>query len=270
MARGELSKPFNLISTPATIYTREVGFSVKVNVSAEWPAKLPIYGTPYRNCQFVSKVRQKEFGDFILTRIDGSGDHFYFYFSKNKSAAEAYTPFKDPEISMGNHYWPPILIKVDIEKSKVPRAVNTGDSIYRGNTFNAIPTFVPSADTGSLFLLREFLMPNLPEFRQHPTPIAGSVSFPVPGGSPFSFPECLHGDITINGMDESKDVYATVGATVSSNVGFSGPYHFPATNFKTWLPYFLYERPTKLATGAYHVAQMEVIPPNLPKAQRGR
>lgn len=265
---GALDKPFRLITTPATIHTREVGFAVKVSVSADWPAKLPVLGDTY-SASKASKVRLKEFKSYICTAVEDAGqNYFWLYFSKDKTAAEANTPYKNPHQEFGNHPWPPILIDVDIAKSRLPRSVNAGDAIFRGNSYTATPIWIPSADTGTLFVLREFISPEEPEIPQWPTPTTSSVSFPVPGQGMFNF-DGLHHDITVQQMQESDSSYDPASGSTTSHVGFAGERSFKATDPKTWLPYFLYDRPSKIATGAWHRAQMEVIPPPLPPRQRG-
>ncbi len=269
---GELEKPFRLRNTPATLYTGEIGFTVKVSAVSDWiPARLPQRGTAYRDCTHLSKTRQADFGDYILTDIQGEGDYWYFSFSKYKTALEAATPFKDPHTQLGNHPWHPTLLKVDIVKMKMPISVNAGDKIFRGRRFQAIPTYHPAMDTGTLFILREYVTPDEPQIQQHVGPQVAPVSFPLPGANaPFSFEPCYHPAININIMREVVDVYDTVGAAVTSAVGSQGPFSFPATDPPFPTSYILYSRPTKLATGAWHTQEMEVQPPNLPPIITGR
>lgn len=267
-----LDDPFRLYTTPATLYTREIGFAVKVSTSVDTVARLPILGDTYGSASaFHSQTRISEYGNYICTKAEDGGEgYFWYFFSKNKTAPEAAAPFKNPEENFGNHYWPPILKAIDILRNAVPKTANTGNSVYSGWSYSAVPIFVPSADTGTLFVLREMLGPTSFGIPQWPTPMSSSVSFNLPNSASFSFPECLHDDISIDGLQDLEQIYATVGAAITNRVGLVNLRSFPATNFKTWLPYFLYDRQTRTATGAYHRTQMEVVPPPLPKAQRGR
>lgn len=261
---------FTKIATPATLYTREVGFVVTVDSEERWigTATQPIQGTTYGNSPFTTKPNLTDFTSYICTKIEGGRDKWLFYFSKTKTDAEANTAFFTKQ-DMGNHYWPPILLDVALEKSKMQRAANVGDYIYRGYSYTATPIWIPSADTGSLFLMREFLYPEEIELPQHHTLQTRSVSFPVPGQGMFSFPDNLGPEITIDGLQDSDSAYNNSTSAVTSNVGFTSPYNFKATDPETWAPYILYDRQSKISTGAYHRIQMEVVPPNLPPKQLG-
>lgn len=207
------------------------------------------------------------YGKYILSDVTMGDGSFIFWYLPNLTEEQKNTPFRSTP-STGNHYWPPILLDIEIEKSKFPRAVDTGDRIDRAFTYTATPIFIPNADTGTLFLLREFFSPTKFEIPQWPTPIATAVNFPVPGSRPFSFQECLHPDIEVPPMEDSSSSYDPTSLTISSNLGLTTPWFFPATDPKTWLSFILYDRQT-LTDGGWHRTQMEVFPPNLPKRQRG-
>lgn len=264
-----LEDPLQTHTTPATGYTGELCISVDFASDPNRAGRYPVVGTTTYLASELCGERMSEFGSYICTKVDGSGKFHRAWFGKPKTAVEADTPFKTPEEDMGNHYWPPILKAVEITRNKVPKTANTGDNIYSGFTYSAVPIFVPNADTGTLFVLREMLSPVKFNIPQWPTPITGAVHFPLPNSSPFSFPECLHDDIVIGGLQDLEQIVDTVGLAVTNRVGLVNNRNFPATNFKTWLPYILYDRQTQLATGLYHRRQMEVVPPPLPLTQRG-
>ena len=265
---GKLGLQFSKLTLPSTIYTREVGFVIGVDEDVEWigTSSMPILGTTYSASAIQPKVQEAAYGSYICTAVNSSGGRWYFYFSKNKTTAEALVPYKDPAERFGNHYWPPILKRVDFKKSKMPATVNTGDGVRRAVKYYDEVTYIPSADTGSLFLTREFISPTEFHIPQWPTPLAGSVSwsFPTQG----SFQECLHDDIEIQNLKESDSTYSASGAQVTSDVGLISGVSFPATNFKTWLPHILSDSQSKTAVGSWHRTQIEVVPPPLPKAQR--
>lgn len=268
--QSDLENPFKTVTTPATLYNREIGFAVKVSMSQDKVPRLPIKGMTYKAAA-ICQTRMSEFKDYVCTSIpEGqSGDFILVYFSKPKSATEAMVSFFTHTPSMQNLYWPPILLKIDIVRSKIPRTVNTGDSIYRGFTYTATPTFIPSADTGTLYIQHEYLGSSEYNIPQYPTPLASAVNFPLPGSSPFQFNECLHGPISVDQLTDSYDIYATVGGAVTSNVGVVGRYSKPATDFETWLPFILTARQNRTAAGSYHLVETEVIPPPLPDGERG-
>lgn len=261
---------FRVLKTPATLYTRETGICVKVSTAEGCIKRLPVLGEAYKKGKFNPKHRLSEFGDYICTDVDeGDGSFFWFYYSLNKSAADALKDFKLPHSELQNHYWAPILLKIDVKRSKVPRTSNTGTAIVSGSSYQAIPIYRPAADSGTLWVLHEYLSPTEPNIPQHALPQPDAINFPVPGGPAFSFPECLHDDLDVEKMEDSSSSYANVGGAVTDSVGVYGPFSFPRTNFKTWLAHTLYERANKIATGAYHGHRMEVIPPPLSRKKRG-
>jgi hypothetical protein len=267
---GELDRPFKIHRTPATLYTREVGFAVKVSAAADWiPNRLPAKGTPYRDCEHISKHRLADFGAYILTDIQGDGDYWWFFYSKNKSTAEAWTPFKTPKSEMRNHHWPLELVRIDIVRHKLPIVANTGRNIRSTFKYDGIPVYRERPDTGSLFTLTEYLMPTEPDSQQDATPHPEPISFQLPNNKPFSFPPSLHGPIQIDAMREEYEVYDVAGAAATGAASFVGPFSFPATNFRTCLPFTLYIVPERTSTGSYHVRKMEVSPPSTSRLRRG-
>lgn len=191
----------------------------------------------------------------------------YFNYGPDQTEEQKQEPFRATP-STGNHYWPPILLGVRINKSSFPRTSNAGNVIYRGDSYEATPIFYPSADTGTKFTLREFFSATKFEIPQWDTPITGQVSFPVPGSRPFSFPECLHPDIPIPQLFNGVSQYQTISGAVLNQIGIYQRWIFPATNFKTWESYILYDRQTQVEAG-WHRTQMEVFPPALPRRQIG-
>lgn len=265
---GQLEDPLRIIALPCTAYTREVGIAVRVSSDASRLTRIPIIGDTYRSAA-ICKTRLPEFGDFICTDIQGSGDYIDVFFSKNKTTAEALTAFKPPTTKTGNLYWPPMLLDVEVRELKVPRTANTGDQIISGKSYEAIPVWIPSADTGTLFTMYQSIMPTEPVIAQAPTYQTRSVSFPLPGGRAFSFGENIGPEINIRVMQDTYQSYDVVAETIGSNVGAIGPFTFKATDPKFWTTYELYRRSNKLATGAYIMEWMMVTPPPTPPRIRG-
>lgn len=264
-----LEHPLSIIATPATKYNREFAIAVKVSSDSSKIPRLPVEGDTYASSK-LSQVRMSEFKNHVCTEISGQGDYIYVTFSPSISAANAGKPFKPPKSKFGNLFWHPTLLKVDVVRMSVPRAVNIGNRIVRGYQYQAIPTYHPSMDTGTAFVLTQYLCNEEPDIPQHPTPQVTPINFPVPGAeSGFSFPECYHPKIDIEMMRDVVDVYETEGGQVTSTVGNKGPFSFAATDPPFPTPYVLYERPAKLSTGQHLVDHMLVIPPNLPAIVTG-
>ncbi len=275
-----MAAPKNQFQITGTPDPNEEAFFTDLNQEAlknlrtdQWPRTADAGGTAtiYQDWNLSLPERvQQGWGNYVYTKKRPLGEGVIrFFWAKNKTEAEINSPFKTTP-TMGNHYWGPILLDIEITKSKIPRAVDTGDRIYRGFTYKAIPIWIPSADTGTLFILREFTAPAKFDIPQWPTPILTPVNFAVPGSRDFSFPESYHGDLPIKEMEDSSSSYDPVSVAVSSNVGLTTPWFFPATPFKTWGTFILYDRQSQdEESGVWHRLQMEVNPPNLPKRQRG-
>ncbi len=268
MAASELESPLRVVALPSTVYTREVGIIVRVSSDASKLPRLPILGDTYASAA-ICQTRMSEFANYICTSIEGSGNYLDVGFSLNKTAAQALVPYKAPSSRFGNLFWPTILLDVKIIETKLGRSVNTGQTVRFGKSYEAIPTWIPSVDTGTLFILRQMLSTTEPDIPQHHTYHTRSVSFPVVGGRYFSFGENIGPELNIAQMQAAVQSYDVATAIVSGQLGLVGPYNFKATDPKTWAPYFLYDRAQKTATGSYLREQMEVIPPNLPPRQSG-
>lgn len=207
------------------------------------------------------------YGNYLYVRKVGlGGGEVRFYWSANKTQEQKDTPFRETT-TFGNHYWPPILLGVDIQKSRMPRAVNGGNVIYRGAKYEGTPIWIPNADTGTKFVLKDYFAADKFDIPKYPTPITAPVSFPLPGSDPFNFPESLHGDITIPALQDELSTYNLGTSQVLNVVGSTSGWFIPHTNFETWKPYVLYDRQSEVEVG-WHRQQMWVFPPALPKAQR--
>ena len=271
MPREENNDTHQTVPTPNP-NERVLFVTVEESVFSENPDALPVLNTRYADCDraLFGPDYKRQFDDWIYIdqMPNRSNGRAVLVFGNNKTEEEKNTPFRSVP-SMGNHYWPPILLDIEIEKSRVPRSVDTGDRIYKGFTYTATPIYHPNADTGTLFILNLYSSATQFDIPQSPTPITRAVNFPVPGSRPFSFPECLGPDITVLEMEDSDSSYDPVSLTISSNLGLTTPWFFPATDPKTWAPYILYDRQEKDASGLWIRTQMWVYPPNLPKRQRG-
>ncbi len=262
-------------SSSRTIATPKPGeFAVAVSVPSHLikATDVVVEGVKYKDTpQWMDKsLITSGYGDYVFMRSSSGGEEtIVFYFGKNKTAAEAETPFREFVLKVGNFYWPPILLGVDIVKG-MPRASNAGNVVYSGNTYEAVPIWIPSAETGSIFIQREFLGSKPFDILQWDSPIADAISFPVPGGPRFDFPECLHGDLTVDNMDGSVSEYNVSTDGVTNRAGLIGERFFPATNFKTWSFFTISDSQDELESGQWLRKQVEVRPPNLPRKKRGR
>jgi hypothetical protein len=207
------------------------------------------------------------YGDYILSDVTPGDSQMSFWYLPNLTEEQKNTPYRETP-STGNHYWPPILVGIRTDKSSFPRTANAGNIIYKGDSYEVTPIFYPSADTGTRFVLREYFSPTKFDIPQWDTPLTAQVSFPVPGSRPFSFPECLHPDIPVPDFFNGVSQYAPSTGVVLNQIGIFKRWFFPATNFKTWESFILYDRQS-LESGGWHRTQMEVFPPALPRRQIG-
>jgi hypothetical protein len=257
---SDLEKPFRGLVTPAFPYTREKAFKVLVSADFSNVDRLPIIGTTYANAN-ICQTRMSEFSSYICSDVKGEGDYWWFYFSKDKTAAQAWTRFKEPEEELRNHSWPLELLKVTTYYETIPFAANLGNKVRSGYRWHAVASYRERPDTGTLFSLSEFLMPTRPVIPQDVGPNPEPITFPLPNNKPFSFPPSLHGAFIIDAMQDAVQEYDTAGASVTSGLSVAGPYQISATNMKTCLPYVLYTIPQRTEVGAYLVRQMMVTPP---------
>lgn len=270
MASSNLDRDaWSLLDTPATLYTGEVAVKARFSIDQDKAQRIPSLGDLY-NAGIAVQKRVSEFGLYQCTRIEISGEYGWATYSKPKTDAEAMRPYKEPETDFGNHYWPPILYGVDIERRKLQSAVNVGGSIQRGNQYTATPIWSPSIDTGSTFITRHFLSPTAFAIPPWPTIVTRSVNFPVPGQGMFSFPEHLGLELIIPAMQECADSYDTATAGVTSRVGLTQERTFKATDPATWVNIILSDRQSQTAAGAWHRIQVEVQPPAVTARILGR
>ncbi len=264
-----LDRPLRVVTLPSTVYTGEVGIAVRVSSDSDKLPRLPKRGDTYRQAN-ICQVRMGEFKDFVCTEIDGQGEYIWVYFSKNRTAFDI-TPYKKPTTEMGNHPWPLVLKRIDIKRHLIPTSVTAGENIYKGVRYSATPYYYESADTGTLFELREYIHTTEPDTVQHETPQPQPINFPLPGSSPFSFPASLHKKIDIEAMQETyaDEIVDATGTSFTQSLGVFAAVSFPATNFTTWIAHVLYDRSTKLSTGAFHQRQMWVHPPSIGKLVKG-
>jgi hypothetical protein len=206
--------------------------------------------------------------EFLINR--GGGETIEFLFGKPKTKEEATKPFESYWKKHGNHRWPPILKSLEIiEDTSMPRTANViknGEAgIVIGPTYFDKYVYIPDCNEGSKFWFEEFVSPvpfNLPNYR---VPVATAVQFSVPGLS-GGFQESLHDDINI---PDTRSASSTLFASSSQAAsGFVSGQSFPKTNFKTWLPYVVYDEQKQDETGLWYRQRIRVFPPMRPRAIR--
>lgn len=115
MSKKELQ--WTKFSTPATKYTREIGFVVSVDADESFigTSDMPVEGTTYGN----SPIQPKPYADkldadgvafstYVCTKVEGSA-RWSFYFGKPKTLAQANTRYHW-EIKSENYPWEGVLL----------------------------------------------------------------------------------------------------------------------------------------------------------------
>lgn len=268
-----------LIDTPDPSST---SFVVKVPQDSVYgePAAIPAVGSEFRNLGFyqsrnlgwipdASLAQDGRFGLYQYVDKKSDDEYVNFIYAKNKTDEEKNTPFRSSWKKHGNHRWPPILKGIVIlSDNSLPRSANyiqNGVSgIATGPSYYDRYIYIPDCNEGTRFLLEEFFAATQFVIPRYRTPVATSVQFSVPGLN-GSFQECLHDDIDIPPVRTANAVYLG-GQSFTGNGQVEGQF-FPKTNFKTWLPYVLFDEQEQRESGWYR-QRIRVFPPILPKAIR--
>lgn len=239
------------------------------SVIAANPDFIPVEGTTYRNFPegLIARSYPVElWGDYIYT--SPMGDHGLL-FAKPKTPEQAITPWRRQWSKFGNHRWHPILKNlILIENPSFPRSTNFIQNGQQG--FATAPSYddryvyIPDVNEGTRFFTEEFQAPTQYVIPRYRTPVPTGVQYSV-GDLRGAFQECLHDDIEIPATRSSNAIYLG-GAAYSGNGSVEGQV-FPRTNFKTWLPYVIYDE-QELTNGVWYRKRIRVFPPARPRAIR--
>jgi hypothetical protein len=244
------------------------------------PAAIPSPGDPFSQLGFyngqnlgwipdAAMATDERFGLYQYVDKSSGDGYVKFVYAAPKTDAQKNTPFRSSWKKHGNHRWPPILKSIVIlSDNNLPRSANViqnGQSgIATGPTYYDRYIYIPDCNEGTRFLLEEFFAATQFVIPRYRTPVATSVQFSIPGLN-GSFPECLHPDIDIPPARTANAVY--LGDQAFSGNGQVEGQFFPKTNFKTWLPYVLFDEQEMRESGWYR-QRIRVFPPLLPKAIR--
>lgn len=269
--------PSPLWSLHKTPKPSEKSFSVLVSMAnmaprmAEFDAYLE--GALFKDFPIIpdqALAQDDQFGLYRFTDSeDGDAEHLRFFFGKNKTAEEANTPYRRQFSKFGNHRWHPILKNlVILENTAFPRSTNFiqngQQGLATGPSYDDRYIYIPDVNEGSRFFTEEFVgsVPfNIPQYR---VPIPTGIQYSM-GDLRGSFPEALHDDIVIPMAQTSNAIYLG-GQAYAGNGPVEGQF-FPRTNFKTWLPYIVYDE-QQLTNGVWYRKRIRVFPPLRPKAIR--
>ena len=217
---------------------------------------LPAEGTLYSSAEwktFLGRDYLKEFADYVYTsQGEDTKDGATVLFAKDKTAAEANTPFRTTK-RFGNHYWHVILVKLTpvlVEGFPLSAQVGSTNTNANANRYVMREVYIPSANEGSLFVEDEFTSPRPFAIGSNKVPIPAAVSYDLisrRGG----FPECLHDRLTI----------PSIPTTGSHSLPAQT---FPETNVTTWMPYVITDE-QHLTNGVYYRKRTLVIPPAFPE-----
>lgn len=210
------------------------------------------------------------FGQYRFSECADEGPaNMRFFFGKNKTPEEANDPFRSTWKKFGNHRWMPILKGIAIiQDYSFPRSTNAINLIQQGiatapSNYDRV-IYVPDCNEGTRFRVDEFISPVAFKIPRHRTPVATSVQYSV-NGLRGEFQECLHGDIEIPASRTGNaEFFGTSGSVGSGSIEGQS---FPATNFKTWIPYVVYDE-QELQSGIWYRQRIRVYPPLRPKVIR--
>lgn len=243
--------------------------TVEESVYANDPFLIPPEGTLYKDFPreiFSRDYKVQKFGDYIY--VTQSGSHGLL-FAPPRTVEEAKVPYRKQWSKFGNHRWHPILKNlVLLENPSFPRSTNFIQNGQQGiataPSYDDRYIYVPDVNEGSRFFTEEFFSPRqfiIPRYR---VPIPTGVQYSI-GDLRGSFQECLHDDIDIPPTRSANAIY--LGSSAYSGNGSVEGQSFPRTNFKTWLPYIVYDEQQLMDAGWYR-KRIRVFPPTRPKAIR--
>lgn len=212
-------------------------------------------------------------GDYIYTYATGpdDGGRLAFHFAKPKTDAEKRTPWRSQIERMGNHRWPDILVALAVTTDySFPRSASIIDSatnvqgIVTAPRYRIAEALIPEMNEGTRFLVQEFLSPTVFTIPRYRLPCATSVSLTLPDGTGYSHGECLHDTIELDPLPTAQSTLLS--GSAGNAGGIMGGQRFPASNFKTWRPYWFSDE-QQLRDGVWYRRRVRVIPPRVPDVQ---
>lgn len=241
-------------------------FAFITYVRAQWDIDTPIPGVTkyadWKHC--IYPQASGNYGGYVYAdSAPAPGDWLGFLWVKRKTETEKNTPFRTFTRN-GNHRWPAVLYQLSfIQDPAFPASTNgPGGSIVRAPRVYVRQVFKPEANEGSLFKYEYFLSDTPYKIPPYPAPQPQEVSYDYLNAS-GTFPECLHGDITIPAMRTAIASYTVAGGDQAAAGGVLGGQFFPATEpFEDWIPYVVSDE-QQFQDGQYNRLKITVYPPIL-------
>lgn len=264
MAASE-SVSFQTLSTPNP---EEIMFRVREDSAFLRTNPIPRLGDLYKNCRLNVKARSTspgdDFGNYVYVDMKSDGANVWFYFGKPKTDAEKLVPFRQFTTSK-RQAWPTVLENIEfIEDNYMPNSVANEDGglTYSPRLYQIIQKLSPAFALCRV-MVNQYLAPtkfNIPKHRQM---VTSNVQWDLNGARGSL--DCLHKDLV---FPSRTYTYATLNdGTLSQS---SGPYiperRFPATSFKTWRPFILYDE-QEIVNGMYFREKARIFPPSRPKRE---
>ena len=193
-----------------------------------------------------------------------------FYFFKNAAIDGNLEPF-DTEQSVGDHYWPTVVLKiwpeVDLSFPLVTNSIEANGSraLVTAPTVHIHAEVIPDTSEGSEIIVRKYLSATHPKINIPKTPQPDSFEVFAGQGSRV-FDKVIHDDLVFHATPSGTLKNAS--GTTSSLGGSIRVQKFPATNFRSRKPYIVRSKPTRNGYGLWEWEETEVIPPKNPKTKR--
>jgi hypothetical protein len=218
--------------------------------------------TPYKNVTWVAvKPRVQDFGDYLYVKSEKPGeDTTALFFGKPKTNAEKNTPFRVYS-DTHDYVWPAVLLDQYILKSNFPITTYTGSTTDSATRYFQRFRFVNATPYNSIVKIRQYLSTTpwdereLQHIQPVPTPINGAYL-----GLPINIPRCLHRRLTLPELVPGASIVLGAGMEGSDRFGTPKAQIFPATNFSTWVPFFMYDK-QQMVNGIWLRESAEIFPP---------
>jgi hypothetical protein len=266
----------NYIDILPTRNPSEISFRVRAQAQNFRPHNIPTVGDAYKNTNIpgVARANTDGLGDYVYCYMSKESDTLWFYFCKNKTAAERNTPFNTyytsrqwrwPNILNDIEFVPdnafPLVSQVPLVESSVGSVTPTVSvaSVYAARLIERM-NITPEALALSMCKVEQFTsdVPWSAAELTHPQPTEGVVSWDFNGAKGSI--TCLHPDIKIPARGKA---YTTIidGNTLSAEPSPNVPNReFPATNFEAWEPFVVSDDVVR-ENGVYFRERVTIYPP---------
>lgn len=205
--------------------------------------------------------RVKEFGHYRYVFMEKAGaDTTRFFFARPHTNKEKNTPFKVIE-STRHYVWPAVLLDLYIVRSTFDISNNNGSSVQNAPRYFFRKREVPPTPHNSRVEIEQFLSDTPWDAKElvHPQPVPTDIDGSYLG-TQVSVQRCLHRRVVFPELVPGASIVSGAGMDGSDRFGTPREQVFPATNFATWVPFYI-EDVVQPQRGLYLRERVRIHPP---------